>query len=486
MGAAGAGGSAADRARAAVFEALDDAGSGTVATLILTGPRPAIVAGPRATRGAIEQRLSRWSPRGASHDFGPSFDLAARVAADSDRIVFVTDHAATPTPPRVALSAVGARSDNVAILSARRTADGRMLVDVVNYGEAPAARVLRVTAPDGRSPIGETRLDVPAHGTVHLGLDVPAATDPVTVALDGDVLAVDDVATVASDEERAVAVLDLLRPETAKLLQLPRVLRSVAGVMPVDDPNAAALVFSESPGTPRPGVVEVVVATAGSARSDWIGPFLIERRHPLTDGLTLDGVVWSGGPTVPGTPLVVAGDSALLVEERAGTARRVTVNLDPSRSNLADSPDWPILVSNFVGLARRSMRGLEARNVAAGRPIVWRRGPDDPPASAFELTSPSGDVRKAPPGEDALLDSTEPGLHQVRVNGAVVGTVAVQFSDPRESDLRDRSTGSRKAATQLAEHAPRSRAAIEPTFLVLAALLMILADWWILRPSRLS
>ena len=94
-------------------------------------------------------------------------------------------------------------------------------------------------------------------------------------------------------------------------------------------------------------------------------------------------------------------------------------------------------------------------------------------------------MRKAPPGDDALLDSTEPGLHQVRANGTVIATVAVQFSDPRESDLRDRSTGVRAAAIHQAASSPGSRSATEPTFLILCAMLMILADWWILR-ARLA
>ena len=54
---------------------------------------------------------------------------------------------------------------------------------------------------------------------------------------------------------------------------------------------------------------------AAGEPKDFIGPFVLEKRHPLLLGVTLGGVVWSGAmPLAAGAvhPLVSAGDQALI------------------------------------------------------------------------------------------------------------------------------------------------------------------------------
>src|SRR5690606_8092356 len=105
--------------------------------------------------------------------------------------------------------------------------------------------------------------------------------------------------------------------------------------------------------SPDPGAAHVLLtrtASAGAAtwsvvlqparfdgeRKDYIGPFLVERRLPLLEGATLEGLVWSAYPALRlvGTPLVSAGNLPLLTEDRDGPRRILALNFDPFRSSL--------------------------------------------------------------------------------------------------------------------------------------------------------
>src|SRR5690606_21365624 len=118
---------------------------------------------------------------------------------------------------------------------------------------------------------------------------------------------------------------------------------------------------------PRPGVWRAAFGRPPPARlaegdsADYIGPFVLEKRHSLLQGVTLGGIVWPGAvPLAPGTmrPLVSAGERGLIgviASAAAGGDTDVLFNLDLERTNLVRSPDWPILVSNLVEMRRREL-----------------------------------------------------------------------------------------------------------------------------------
>ena len=57
------------------------------------------------------------------------------------------------------------------------------------------------------------------------------------------------------------------------------------------------------------------------------GPFVLDRTHPLTDGLSLRGVIWGAGKTenLDGNPVIMAGNIVLVSDSESqtpnGTAR---------------------------------------------------------------------------------------------------------------------------------------------------------------------
>ena len=88
---------------------------------------------------------------------------------------------------------------------------------------------------------------------------------------------------------------------------------------------------------------------------------MLEKRHPLLDGVVLGGVVFGGvqpvavaGKQLEAAPLVSAGKQLLLSRLIGTQTAAYLLNLDFARSNLAESPDWPILIKNLVELCREA------------------------------------------------------------------------------------------------------------------------------------
>jgi len=109
------------------------------------------------------------------------------------------------------------------------------------------------------------------------------------------------------------------------------------------------------------------IISEGDAAS-FLGPFVIDRSHPLSEGLSLGGVVWGGGKSrqLAGTPIINAGDVPLLTDvERAG-AHELRLRLRPDLSTLQESPNWPILIWNLVNWRAQAAPGLRQTNIRLG------------------------------------------------------------------------------------------------------------------------
>ena len=99
---------------------------------------------------------------------------------------------------------------------------------------------------------------------------------------------------------------------------------------------------------------------------DFIGPFVLEKRHPLLLGITLGGVVWAGAvPLAAGAvrPLVSAGDQALvgMPDASAGSADRAGDPLQPRSRSHQSHP-----------IARLADPDFEPRRDAAAEPARAR------------------------------------------------------------------------------------------------------------------
>ncbi len=168
---------------------------------------------------------------------------------------------------------------------------------------------------------------------------------------------------------------------------------------------------------------------------DFVGPYLLEKRHPLLDGVVLGGVVFGGvqpvavaGKQLEATPLVSAGKQ-LLLSRLAGTQTAAyLLNLDFARSNLAESPDWPILVKNLVELCRDALPGLKRWNYRLNEEITFRPNAGDHGSDPLSLVFASKN-RAAGPRIDRRNPAIAAGRHlRSPRRRSIAGTVRRQFS----------------------------------------------------------
>ncbi|NNJ24581.1 BatA domain-containing protein [Alienimonas chondri] len=505
-----------DAALAELRERASAKGGRTLLTVIETGDRPRVVGGPRRPwRAVLEELAARPAPTRPRHEFAPSLDLAARLVADGGEILLLTDR----DPRSLEFSedttavSVGAPRPNVVLLAAdRRPSDGAAGEELFLRWTA-FGRVGPVTV-TVRDDAGESlfRRTIPSASGESVTNAVPlpplVANQPVTVRLTAaeDALEADSMAVLLPSPARPVRVAVSLPPGRTRtaieraVAALPNVIRT--------DLDAADLRFvSPDPLASDGGSSWLVVVGSlpGEGEAiDTAGPFLIDRADPLAAGVSLAGAVWGGagqgtaltredGTFRPISPVIAAGDR-VLAGRVVGADGVFVLNVDAARGTLANTPDWPILLSNLVEARRAALPGPDRANLRVGESarltLTERQHTADGP---LVLRSLEGSERIELPRERTMIIAP-PGVGLWSVwNGGANGEdggrpelarFAVRLADPREGDLTSLASGvvepdaEDAAGTTVDDPAPWLVA-----LLAVAALAAFVGDWWATRPA---
>jgi hypothetical protein len=173
------------------------------------------------------------------------------------------------------------------------------------------------------------------------------------------------------------------------------------------------------------------------------GPFVMDKAHPLTEGLSLRGVVWGAGKEDKweGAPVIMAGNVPLILETSNGTPaapRELLLRLDPERSTLQDSTDWPIFIWNLISWRRSALPGLAQPNIRLGNSISLTLSA---PRESVAWVDPAGKVRKvAALGAQAGARPDQVGVHTFQTPEGDF-SFAVNALNAEESDLRECESG---------------------------------------------
>ncbi|MCA8949366.1 MAG: BatA and WFA domain-containing protein [Planctomycetes bacterium] len=479
-----------ERAVAEVRRRLAALASDDRVTLLRTGPRGELLAGPRALPSEATAALADYRPTRPRHDPLPALDLARELAAGGGEVVFVTDEPAPFGADELTVIALGEAAPNAAILSAQRFPRERggeeLRIRVGRFG-ALLRTELTVRTGDAAAELVSQPVELAGdHADVAIAL--PPDTGAVLLELAADALDLDNRAWLLPEPERAVRVCDVLATDARRRLGLDRVFAALHGHVVEPDPLNAQLLIAAQPGRLLAGQTEVVIAAVSDQRDGWRGPFVVDRGHSWLNGLELHGVVWlAGRGDPPGRVLAAVGNRTLISEEYVDAGRRLWLNLDPSAGNLMRSPDWPLLFANVLESCRDEVPGPVDVNVVIGDEARYRRSLL---ASANDaelwLETPAG--RRERGRGDRILGwvVTEPGLHRVRDGaGAERAAFAVRFHDPAESDLRGLVTATVAPTAAVAAAGGKVRdTSIERRLLGLLLFAVAVLDWWLLARRR--
>ncbi len=476
---------------------------GSVVTLILSGNRPVMLAGPAVAWSDAKTRLSDWQPHAPRHSFEAAWDLGLQLVEESGELLFLTDHLPEEkdTPDQMECVSVGRRLDNVAISAARWAFDsgagrGSVFVRVQNYSrdamnfevEARAEQKVIFRRTGALSGQGASAFDVDVAGGLRELI--------IEVAAKGDGLPTDNRVELVEPQVRTVTVaIDVPQADAARaILRVIDALPDVelggvesanlvfagAGILPESNPRRWWAGFG--PLSHDEAVIE--------AAKDIAGPYLLDKRHPLVEGVILGGVVWGGvQPLVyDTTPLISSGNMILLSRLNGTRTVGYVFNIDLSRSNLPESPDWPILLANLVDLRRESLPGLSRWNYRLGEDVRFRlfEGEGEASAAASPLTLLHDGKANKMIARTSLIELPsleDAGIYEVKDEAASVGRFAVNFFDAEESDLRNLVPGRRepKARTttgSIALDNPYSWATLLALLLIVAA---VFSDWFVLK-----
>ncbi len=498
-----------ERALDEVKERIDGLPRGSRVTLVRSGPRPMLVAGPAAFPGEARERLEEWKPLAARHDLQPALALGLELSGGG-RVLVLSDHFEPESfPQTVELLSVGEPVDNWAIVHAVRSREAReggvvvekAFLSLASYARAPKELTLVVTS--AGTEFLRRKVDIGARDRAHLAFELPAGTDLIEVQIDADALALDNKVALVAPAPRTLALHSTLGPELDAALglsapgdpNLERWLALVPQSTAAGSLDAAHLALTKGAELGRASW-NLAFEPLGAGRKDLIGPFLAERGHRALQGVTLEGLVWSADPelVLPGAPLISAGNLVLLSEERGGGRVLWHINLDPLRSSLQRSPDWPILLANLAELRREELPGPARTNVHIGESLQYRPGAeatrverkDEAAPLLYKLTGPLGvpeqREREVAALEQVVIDGLEePGLYELSLGAERVAQFALSFADAAESDLSTALAGRREATLGNAQ-VEAALSWIEVALLALAAAALIL-DWFVLRTS---
>jgi hypothetical protein len=495
-----AGESARDRAVRRIREEMDRLPSAARFSIVLSGERPTVLAGPAVVGLEARKALDAWTPLAPHHAMTMGLRLARELAGETGRLIVVSD-----MPPQARGEAnfegglwasVGEAAPNVGVTAAQRTiaaGDRRGLVSLTltNNATAPVERRLTISAAEQQ--VLARDVDVPP-GPSSLTLPLPADLPAVRVALADDALARDNAVVLAAPRARTVAV-EVELPEGRGRNALNDALAAAPGVAIA---QSGHLAFVEAGALDRPRSSDVWRVGFGRAPAplaapgephDFIGPFVLEKRHALLQGVTLGGVVWTGAvPLAPGVvrPLISAGDQILAgpIASPSTVGTAMLFNLDLDRTNLVRSPDWPILISNIVEMRRQNLPGPERWNYRTGEWIRIRLDRDPKAPLRFRC---GGVERDLPSARNLEFMAPSPGgLLQVLEGDDVLFEIGVNFLDEIETALRDQTTADLGSVGDPAGLRGETAAASDPLFwlLLVVAGAATLTNWCLLSPRR--
>ena len=416
---------------------------------VLAGTEPQVL--NEAARNADEAiaQLEAWRCLSPSADLGAAINLAAELGGQKTLILVLTDE---PPPQilgedRMQWWAFGIPHSNMAFVNATRTVTDsgeRCLLEITNLSSQAVSTELVIEAEDAAaqestSPLRRSPLKIDSRATRRIFLNLPPETPLLRARIGDDILAIDNEVLLLPQRRKPVLVdVRVQEPRLRSLIE--NALASTDRALSAK--TAPELVFLDDTAVADDSAeawsMRVITEPEASA---YLAPFVIDLTHPLTEGLSLDGVVWGAGAKEQfmGTPIITVGNVPLLTDtERFTGAHEIRLRLRPDLSTLQNSPNWPILMWNLLQWRASQTPGLERTNLRLGEVAVLTTKLG---ITSVEAVSPDGGTLVQPVLDRTInLKAKAVGIYEIRA-----GLDKYAFSSnalyQAESDLTNKATG---------------------------------------------
>jgi hypothetical protein len=415
---------------------------GAAVTFLLAGSQPQRLDEASKSDGFSAARAA-WRCRWPSAALEPTVALALSLAGPHGRVLVVTDQA----PPaglvtgRLLWRALGQNLPNAAVVHAsRRLSAGRdrCLLEITNFSASPRTVTLALTRASDGAALARQSVSLGPRQPAPLFFDLPPDTAAVRAAIDDDALPIDNEVTLLAVAPPKVAVAvavdhAALRASLLHGLEATGLARIVTA--------APDLYVTEKPPPALPPETWSLRLVVDKDAEAFVGPFIVDRRHPLTDGLDLAGAIWAAAkePPLPGTAVIAAGNVPLLTDtERPDGRHDLRLRLQPDQSPLVRSPNWPILLWNLLQYRAAHLPGIREPNVRLGDNVPVRTAAGE---RTVRVIAPDGEVRDLAVHDGrAVAGADQCGVFEVQADG-LHGAFAAGALRPDESDLSSCTAG---------------------------------------------
>jgi hypothetical protein len=384
--------------------------------------------------------LHDWRGRDSSSRLEEALSFAGELGGELPLLLVLTDRE-SPTElhkGRVQWWAFGQPRSNVAIVNAVRTpheSGERCLLEIVNYSENVEETTLVLESGDPVAEWKSESLRLRPRETRRLTYTLPEKMLRLRAHIGPDDLAIDNEVSLLPIVFPPVSTLVSIQNETLRQ-QIHKALRATRHAEMTD--TRPEIVISDGAELPEgAGDAWLIRLVSEAGAVPYTGPFVLDRNHPLTEGLSLQGVVWGAGKSqeLPGSPVILAGNVPLLTDtETRLHGHELRLRLRPELSTLMDAPGWPILVWNLLQWRASDKPGLHRANFRLGEQVAMTFAT---PRQTVSVIRPNG-TRQTMPVQDRRLvvRPDEVGVWLIEADEEST-SFAVNALSANESDLSD-------------------------------------------------
>ena len=422
--------------------------------LVIAGETPQVLGEASSQSGDAVKWLKDWKCAAHLAKLEEAVAFALELGGSRARVLVVTDHA----PPeelhdgKIEWWAFGSPRPNVAFVNATRTTrdnQERVLLELANLSTSAGSTTLMVESINASDPnqqqsvtgdqqINSQSISLAAGETRRVVFTLKAGAPPLRARLGSDALDLDNVVVLMPESNRPVRV-DLRVGNKDLRALLEKALQSAQNVLMTGDKPELVIGDETDAGGEVPDAWTLRIVVEKDA-SSFLGPFVIDRSHPLSEGLSLSGVVWGSGKGIqfPGMPIITAGNVPLLTDvDRAGK-HELRLRLRPDLSTLQETPNWPILIWNLVAWRALSAPGLRQANVRLGSDATLKV---EPGVKSVTVIDPRRRTTPLPVYDNAVTVKAETiGVYDLKTNEGQY-LFAANALQREESDLTGAASG---------------------------------------------
>src|SRR5499426_3393487 len=367
--------------------------------------------------------LQNWRCGAPVADIEEAITFAFELGGPRARVLVVTDHAPQQdlSDSRLQWWSFGSSQPNFAFVSAARTLrddEDRVLLEIANLSSSSGSTTISIESGEPGKPQSSIRdpqsINIGAGETRRVLLTLKPGAPALRARLSDDALLLDNEVTLTPEPSRKVRVDLRVRDSGMRALVEKAVHSSPNASLSANRPGL--VITDESDAKFEDAEAWTLQIVSEKDAASYLGPFVIDRSHPLCEGLSLGGVVWGGGKSrqLAGTPVVNAGDIPLLTDvERAGV-HELRLRLRPDLSTLQESPNWPILIWNLINWRAQVAPGLRQTNLRLGgaAALTVESG-----VESVSVVDPRRVTRQLPARDKTVLIKADiAGVYEIRAN----------------------------------------------------------------------